>query len=131
MIRAIMRPALVLGAIGLLSVAACTAAQQDQVTTITTAVYTARSDAQTALDFYATTKGIVQVAEALLPAGVKADVDAAIATLDPIATNLQTALTVASVDTTAVQSLATQLQSQAVLLQQKAVPVITVVPNKS
>lgn len=117
--------------LAVLAVASCTAAQTTAIdSAVTTALAAAQADASKAISFYQTAKGIAEVA-ALADPTLAGTINAGIAVLDPLMATAQTALNSATTDAPTLEALATQIQSQAVALEQTAAPAIKVVSNKS
>jgi hypothetical protein len=103
-------------------------------TSALTATQTSLTDAQTvltaantALNSYGIAKGIAEVAEVADPA-LAPILGSAIATADPLVSQLQAAVSAAQIDTAAVQALVAQISAQATTITTTAAPVIKVVP---
>jgi hypothetical protein len=103
-------------------------------TSALTATQTSLTDAQTvltaantALNSYGIAKGIAEVAEVADPA-LAPILGNAIATADPLVSQLQAAVSAAQIDTAAVQALVAQISAQATTITTTAAPVIKVVP---
>ncbi len=110
--------------------AGCSATTEQAVTAT---VSQAQADVQQAINLYGVAKGIGQVAEgAFTVAGqpaVSAGIAAAIAALDPLVSQAQTALNDAATDAAALEALADQIKAQANALTLAAAPAITAAPT--
>jgi len=110
-----------------LGLAACSTAQTANINTgVQTGLTTAQTDLQKAVTFYGIAKGIALAAELADP-GVAAQINTAIAVLDPLVATAQQLLASSSTDAPAIESLAAQLQSQATSLTVTAAPAVKVI----
>lgn len=119
-------PAIFLAA---LSLAACAPITQANVQAATQAtVSQAQQDLQTAINLYGIAKGIAEVGATADPTIAPA-IGIAIAALDPVVAQAQTALDNATTDAAAIEQLAAEITQQANALTLSGAPVVTVVPN--
>lgn len=108
--------------LGLVGCAASTTAA------VTATVSTAQAKLQSAINLWGIAKGIAQVAAIADPA-LAPILGVGIAAVDPLVSQAQTALNMATVDATAIEALAATITAQANTLTVQAAPVITVVPS--
>lgn len=103
------------------------------VAATTATVSQAQQDVQTAINLYGVAKGLAGVAEPALALSGQPEAAAAIASavaaVDPIVQQAQTALNDATTDANALEDLAKQIEAQANALTLKAAPSIAAVPS--
>lgn len=122
MIRKIAIATVLATSLGLAGCAATTTAAA------TATVSSAQTKLQAAINLWGIAKGIAQVAGIADPA-LAPILGAGIAAVDPLVTQAQVALSAATIDATAIETLAATITARANTLTVQAAPVITVVPT--